>query len=57
MGLPSYTPTKMASHYRQNFRKVATQMRKTATAEAFNLEKEHKIINPHKMALRTCNRD
>ena len=31
-------------------------MRKT-TGEAFNLEKEHKIINPHKMQLRTCNRD
>ena len=24
-------------------------------AEAFNLEKEHRIINPHKMELRTTN--
>lgn len=34
-----------------------THTRKGVTAEAFNLEKEHKIINPHKMQLRTCNRD
>lgn len=52
----------MASHYKQNFRKGGAPpppgSKKPTTGDAaFNLEKEHKIINPHKMDLRTTNRD
>ena len=58
----SQSPLKMASHYKQNFRKAGMPpppgSKKPTTGDAaFNLEKEHRIINPHKMDLRTTNRD
>ncbi len=57
MGLPSKSPRKMVSSYRQSFRKVKDELRRTVTGEVFNMEKEHRILNPHKMAMKTSNRE
>lgn len=43
-------PKQMGTTYTKEIKKVQTPRKRD---EAFNLEKEHKIINPHKMELRT----
>jgi hypothetical protein len=50
-------PTNIITNYRKDFSdgnpaRVDVECRK----EAFNLEKEHKIINPHQMDMKTTTR-
>ena len=46
-------PKKMGTSYQKSY---PTQSSEKKKFEPFNLEKEHRIINPHKMELRTTNR-
>ena len=49
-------PKTLFSNYRQNYAQKLTQTEVKSHKTAFNLEKETKIINPHKMDLETTNK-
>jgi len=49
-------PKTLFSNYRQNYYGKLTQTEVKDHKSAFNLEKEAKIINPHKMDLSTTNK-
>lgn len=49
-------PKTLFSNYRQNYHGKLTQTEIKSHKQAFNLEKESKIINPHKMDLGTTNK-
>ena len=49
-------PKTLFSNYRQNFYQKLPQTEVKSHKKAFNLEKESKIINPHKMDLTTTNK-
>ena len=49
-------PKNVFSNYKQNYRDTYKQTVIKNHKEAFNLEKESKIINPHKMELQTTNK-
>lgn len=49
-------PKTLFSNYRQNYYQKLPNTNVKSHKEAFNLEKESKIINPHKMDLSTTNK-
>ena len=49
-------PKTLFSNYRQNYYGKLTQTEVKNHKQAFNLEKETKIINPHRMELDTTNK-
>jgi len=49
-------PKNVFSNYKQNFKDTIKKAQIKNHKEAFNLEKEAKIINPHKMDLYTTNK-
>jgi hypothetical protein len=49
-------PKNISSGYQKDFCKDEKYNPKDVTGEAFNLEKEAKIINPHKMDLVTTSK-
>ena len=49
-------PKTLFSNYRQNYYGKMGQTEVKSHKKAFNLEKEAKIINPHKMDLSTTNK-
>jgi ATPase subunit of ABC transporter with duplicated ATPase domains len=49
-------PKTLFSNYRQNYHGKLAQTEVKPHKQAFNLEKESKIINPHKMDLATTNK-
>ena len=50
-------PKNVFSNYKQNYRDRITHTEIKNHKDAFNLEKEAKIINPHKMDLQTTNKN
>lgn len=48
-----YPYPKLFSNYKQNYPNKASQCKYKSHKDAFNLEKEAKIINPHRMDLHT----
>jgi len=49
-------PKTLFSNYRQNYNSKLVQTEVKPHKQAFNLEKESKIINPHRMDLATTNK-
>jgi hypothetical protein len=49
-------PVNIITHYKKEFRNEKGAEPYLHKDEAFNLEKEHKIINPHNMDLKTTTR-
>jgi len=52
-----YPYPKLYSNYKQNYSKKLKDARVQSHKQAFNLEKESKIINPHRMEKSTTNAD
>lgn len=50
-------PKAVTSNYKKDFYDKKTMMKEVRPKEAFNIEKEHKIINNHKMDLNTTAKD
>lgn len=46
----------MITNYQKEYPSKISQTRVISEKEAFNIEKEHKIINPHPMELSTTNK-
>lgn len=49
-------PKNLISNYQKEYPSKHGEAHVVKEKEAFNIEKEHKIINPHKMELSTTNK-
>lgn len=50
-------PKAVTSNYKTDFYNKQSHIKSVKPKEAFNIEKEHKIINPHHMELNTTQKD
>jgi hypothetical protein len=50
-------PKQLITQYKKEYPSKLANVKMLAQKDAFNYEKEHKIINPHKMEEGTTNKD